>query len=259
MEVDYADKINKLLRKAESTTFAEERDAYLEKAQKLMTLWGIDEAMLADRADKPREEIIKDTVEFGGIYKSALFKLATYPAGLHNVRTLYHNRTWGENKAVVITLIGFESDVRRVKMLATSLQLQALQALKTDSKQFIQDWMSGMEKFKARRSFVDGFCQGVYARLQNAVRAAEQEDAINRAAAANTTVEEASSEVAIVMRSRRDQVNDWMDREYGQLRTVRTGGYQSGGMGARAAGEAAGRRANTGDTGLGGGGGRLRG
>lgn len=246
VNMDYADKIAKLLRKAESTTFDAERDALMEKAQHLMTVYAIDEAMLANRTPSEREEIIMQALKYTGIYAKQLLKIGTAIARVNHCQCVMSHVTWEKPQHWDLQVNGFQGDVRRVTMLNASLQVQCLRALNTWAKsdEGIKSWMSGMQKFKARRTFIDGFAYGVQTKLFAADRAGRQEAVKNEAATAGVDEAVATESVGIVLRARDDQVKDWVDQSYGKLRYVRSS-YQSGGAGARQAGEAAGRRANT--------------
>ena len=72
------------------------------------------------------------------------------------------------------------------------------------------------------------------------------------AAETSQTVEESSSSVALVLRSRKDRVDEWFDKKYGNsLRSSRQS-YRRENYGARAAGSAAGSRADIGQGRVGG-------
>lgn len=262
----YADKIAKLLRLAESAGTEEEADTALQKAQQLMTAYSIDEMMIAKARgenQKVREEIIEMNIEYTGIFQAVLMDLGSAVARNNNCRCLYSKREKGwerdpetgktKPKAHLLHVIGFESDVRRTIMLDASLQLQQATAVKNWSKENVPGWASKMESFKMRRSFLAGFAQGVAQKLHEARVAGEAEAAQNEAARSNVTETEATESVALELRSRKDQVNDWVDQKYGRLRSSRSRGYQSGGYGAHSAGAAAGRAANTGGPSVGGG------
>lgn len=245
---DYADKIAKLLRKAESTTFDEERDALIAKAQHLMTVYAIDEAMLAQHGDAEREEIMCEMVTFTGVYMKDLAAITCVVAHANGVQPVLQNLTWKRPAQYGVSLNGFEGDVRRVRLLDTSLQLQCSAALQSWAKspEGIQSWMTAMQKFKARRSFILGFSYGLRRQLEAAKRAGQEEAVKSEATRTDTTEAEASESVALVLRARADQVSDWVDQQYGRLTYVNRR-VSGGGMNARAAGESAGRRASVSD------------
>lgn len=251
---DYADKIAKLLRKAESTTSDPERDALIAKAQKLMTTYSIDEAMLAGKGDAVREEIVQTVLEYVGIFQGFTMGIGSTIARANGCRTVFHKRTYTKPTAHLLTVHGFESDVRRVEMLNASLQVQCADALNRWWKTVDSSWMSAMERFKNRRQFVIGFNTGLHMQLQRATAEAKQETVARIAAEESKTEDEVSSSVALVLRDRKDAVDDWMDKNYGKLAS-RTRRYSSGSTG-QSAGMKAGLRANAGQHGSVGAGGK---
>ena len=74
----------------------------------------------------------------------------------------------------------------------------------------------------------------------------------------HASVDDASTSVVLVLKTRTDQVKDYMDEHYGNLRSTRSR-RTTGSMNAWGAGSRAGRNANTSTTGIGGPRGSLRG
>lgn len=250
----YADKIAKLLRKAENTDSQAEAEAFLAKAQELMTLYAIDEMMIARArgdVEKTREEIIQRAISYTGIFKSVLMSLGNTVIRHNDCRGVYMDHNWEKPKRTVLTVTGFESDVDRACLIESSIQLQCASALAAWWKQQDASYLSNMERFKARREFILGFTSGLSAKLAQANREAERQAAQAEAERSNITVEQATDSVALELRSRKDRVNDWMDNHYGRLRSS-TRSYSRGGLGASGAGYAAGQAANTGSPSVGG-------
>jgi hypothetical protein len=236
----YADKIAKLLAKAESTT-PQEADALIAKAQELMTKYAIDMALVdALRAGKERrEEIIEAIVEYAGTYRMATWRLAHTVATANNCRTMLADDT--RERVSHLHVIGFESDVERVRMLDASLQIQMARALNAWAPENTQ-YLDRNQKFAARRQFMFSFTQGVKEKLSTGSAAGE------RAA----KKEHGSTSVELVLKSRKDSVNDWMDEQYGRsLRAVKRN-YKAGSMSAHSAGLSAGRSADVGNPKVGG-------
>lgn len=249
MERDYADTIRKLLDKAESTTFEEERDTFLAKAQHLMTLYGIDAAMIQAARPAEREELVEAEIPFAGIYRANEMSLASAVAAVNDCRVWYTTNTWTKPHRNIMHIAGFKSDVDRVVMLTTSLQVQMATAKAAFRKELPSYFASG-DKYRATRTFIDGYITGVRGKLEAAKKAATDEAVAARAEASGKTVEETSTEVGIVLRSRKDQVSDWVDSTHGKFRTV-SRRQRSGGYSAFDAGRAAGSRADTGQTRMG--------
>src|SRR4029453_7455356 len=103
-------------------------------------------------------------------------------------------------------------------MLETSLQLQMARALQAWWKQEDRSWMSKTQNVRARQSFMEGFTYGVDAKLAKARMAGRQ-------AAEKSAGTDGKESVALVLRSRKDRVDEWMDKKYGNLRAGR-GSYR---------------------------------
>lgn len=238
---DYAAKIAALLRQAENSSVTEaEAQVFLSKAQSLMTRYAISEALIeAAKTGQESEKIVSDQIAYGGVYSAALFDIGAAIARANNCRPLVHKTS----KSTVLTLNGFASDVARVKMLDTSVQIQASGGLVKYWAGVDSSWMSPMQKFKARREYLFGFARGLTMQLTKARREGER-------AAQATEVERGSSSdsVALVLQSRKVRVDEWMDTTYGKLRTS-TRNYSYGGADAGAAGTTAGRSADVSSSG----------
>lgn len=248
----YADKISKLLRKAESTT-PEEADLLIAKAQELMRQYAISEAMLDAARGIERDEIVQEEFIYVGIMRKEL--------GLLGWRVLVANNckgvltTWMTREVNgkmykqthVYTATGFKTDVDRARMLDASLQVQAASAMASWWKTKDSSWMSKTQTHRERQQFLYGYATAVGARLaaaNKAGKAAAIKDESDRTGA------DATTSVEMVLASRTDRVNDWYDKKYGKtLRSVRMS-YGGGSAGAHSAGSEAGRNANIGQTGV---------
>lgn len=265
----YAEKIAKLLRKAESTTSDAEAEALVAKAQQLMIKWSIDQDML-DRANgKAKQEVVvEQNVTYTGIYHQALVQTGFAIARNMHCRVIQSKqraqKAWTsfdgvehprQKAGTVMHVVGFESDVENVKMIDASVQIQCAQAQQrwwknNDRK----EWMSSMESYKAKREFIFGFARGLSIQLAEANRAAQAESAADEAArhgGGEEAVANANAGVALVVKTKKQQVDDWVDDQYGDsLRSV-SHRYSHGGYDAGAAGQSAGKSANVGRSGIG--------
>lgn len=233
----YADKIAKLLRKAESTNSQEEADALFSKAQELMLTYAISEEMLAKAQGKTIEDkIVTDYIDYSGSYREALFDIGAAIARANDCKVLITKNAYagyddkGKMKTVTrLTMIGFRSDVDRVRLLDASIQIQAALALRNWAKENVKGYWSGMEKYKQRRAFLFGYASGLSAQLMDA----------RRAAVKTVSDEHGEKGVALVLADKSARVKDWMDEQYGNsLRTVKrsyekpaggfTGGFNAG-------------------------------
>lgn len=165
------DKITKLLAKAERTDNPAEAEAFTAKAMELMNRWMIDEAMLAAHggAGKP-DTVIKFVVDITGTYHAGHERLVCALGrgfGFKNVLLGGTHKSW--NKTGVhqrVAWIGFESDVEKAKLLYGSLLIQMAAALKHHTASPGFKSLTGMDKFKTRRSFMFGFADEIARRLK---------------------------------------------------------------------------------------------
>jgi hypothetical protein len=252
----YAEKINKLLAKAESTT-PEEAEALFAKAQELMTKYAIDQAMMDSVRGVTVDEIGKHVFLYGGYYAADHGNLAYAVTRNNDLRAVYQRSgEWTGTREVngkkykmwyELTAIGFKSDLDRAVLLDTSLQLQMARALAAWWKEEDRSWMSKTQNVRARQSFMAGFADGVARKLQEATAAGRRAAEKSEAERSHTTDDAAKESVALVLRSRKDRVDDWMDQHYGKLRAGRSS-YRKQDGSARGAGHAAGSRADVGQS-----------
>lgn len=220
-----------------------------------MTLYAIDEAMIAAaRGDnlKTREEIIQKDIAYTDIFQAALMEIGSTLVRHNDCRCVFYNNKYSKPTNHRLTITGFESDVERVIMLDASLQIQCQRAMLSWWASEDRSWYSKMDSFKSRRDFIFGFAAGLANQLYQANEAAKKEAVKNEAVRSSTTETEASESVALVLRTKKEQVGDWYDNHYGNsLRSV-SRNYQSGMGGGRAAGHAAGSSADVGRSQVGG-------
>jgi len=241
----YAEKIAKLLRKAESTKFPEEAETLISKAQELMLKYAIDEEMLARAAGKEMKDEIGTTfIVYTGSMQQAIMQLGLAIARANGCKLLLEKRDWA--KESVLHVIGFKSDRDHVVMLDTSVQIQCTHALTVWWKaQDKAQYETAGEKWRARREFIYGFAQGVQERLTEARKAATQEATVTHGPG-----------VGLVLVSKKAQLDEYWDGlSKGKGRTSHR---QSGGRAARDAGHTAGRNVDAGHTGVRGAKGSLR-
>jgi hypothetical protein len=236
----YADKIAKLLAKAESTT-PEEAELLIAKAQELMQRYAIDQFMVDAARGVEREEIMTTVFRYEGTYRQAHAQIAWEVLRANGCRGVYTDNP--TRRIYELEVVGFQSDVDRTRIVETSLQIQAQRALNAWwGSSPMHAALDRNRKFNSRREFLFGFATGTQAALRTANASAQRS-----AQAAQKSGP--SDSVALVLRSRADRVDEWMDKSYGRLRSVNRN-YKSGGAGAGSAGRAAGARADVGQPGL---------
>lgn len=229
------DLIAKLLAKAESTT-PEEAEALTEHAERLMSKYLIDQAVIdarRAREGKTHEKIVEKRRDYKGNFAGEMFNIGRHVAwGMGTVKTMQST----SKGFFHLYLVGFESDVAQAELLIDSLEVQAMVAVRAWWKENKADYshLSGYNQEKARRSFVNGFGEGAGTRIFR-----------NR----KVIIEEASTGTELVLVDRTKQVDDYVaDRtaggKRGRSRNAATGGAAS------ADGFVAGQNANTGEKGL---------
>lgn len=185
----YAEKIAKLLRKAESTT-PEEAEALMAKAQELMTKYAIDEAMIAAARGLHESlgEVLKEEFVLVGIYRFPMTRLTRAVMLSNDVEDIQLSgvnwrRIGGKmyKETVVLYGVGFKADLDRVRMLQTSLMLQALSAESAwwrENSNLYSHLPKGKQHL-AKRGFLFAFADGAYLKMREATQrgkaAAERE------------------------------------------------------------------------------------
>jgi Protein of unknown function (DUF2786) len=237
MNAKYVDRIQALLAKAESTT-PEEAELLTAKAEELMLKYGIEQAMLESRSGVKAEQIVKRHIDFEDSYGTQRMMAAHHIAqayGNGSIRTL--KMTLGRAYHQRLYLIGFESDVDQAILLINSLNLQAAVALRAWWSGFAdKKYLTSSEQYIEKRTFIEKFGMGAAHRI-TASRA--------------KVVEESGTGTELVLRDRASLVDDWMreNQRVGKARASRASqGYYGGGAGYRA-----GKNANVGQKGVGGG------
>lgn len=230
--------IRALLAKAEATTFAAEAEAFTAKASELMTRYALDEAMIwADHRNgsgvptEIRIEVLRPFVA----QKAVLIHSVAQVFGCRAIRL----GSFGDQAGELVSIVGFEADLKLVNTLVTSLFLQLTTAMTRPSVHMPARTSSQVAAW--RRSFIMGFTATVSDRL----RADHRRAADDTTAAASST----SRSVELVLRDRLAVVEDEFRDRYPRVRTssVSTGTSDAG----RRAGTSAGRSADLGTRRLG--------
>ena len=208
------ERIRNLLNKAESTTFEAEAMAFTAKAQELMTRHAIDAALL--QQSKPLDEQpIAIRVPIDPPYADIKSLLLQIVAQASRCRAVYHTGI------ALSTVVGFATDVAAVEMLFTSLLVQAQTGLAEAAKRAPAGGRTRKQSF--RSAFLAAFSDRISERLR----------AINDAVLAEAEAANGSAFLP-VLRSRADQVDDWIATHFGELQNspVRRGfdpdGWSSG-------------------------------
>lgn len=220
-------KVIALLDKAEATPFPEEAEAFTAKAQDLITRHGIESAVAQARSgDRSTEEVTTVTIKVKAPYIRPKVAVINGVAQANRCRLILV----GKDRALVI---GFPSDIALVEVLSASLLIQATRAMEAATRTYLYDDVKAF-----RNAFLVGFAAEVGARLKEA------------AEHARTDVEaETGTSVALVLRDRAKDIDDFVGQEFPNLRKI--GASVSNGLGARR-GRDAGARADIGNKRVGG-------
>lgn len=233
---NYAQKIAKLLTKAEGTDNPEEAAAYTEMAERWMVKWGIEEAVARAHMQKKAvraEEIIVEELDYDGRFAPAdvLFGHCVC-RGLGNLRTIQVDKRSFEG-TITLRIVGHASDVARALWLATSLQLQAAVAMDVwykEARKYELRHLSQHEKFKAKRQFLISFAHTCEDRLTEMRKSAIEETSDTKG-------------TELVLLDRKTLVDNRVSEMYPNLGKARG---MAGSMFGQAAGKQAGNRANIG-------------
>lgn len=229
MTIDIAQRIRALLDKAENTDYVHERDAFTAKAMSLMAEYRITEAMVdATRAPQDRRgRITERDIGLGsGPYVRARLGLLCQVADANSASVVTHVGWDGR----IATVHGYQSDLARIEMLYTSLLVQAT----TEAGRVAIP--RGSSTVSVRRSFLFGFAAQVGERLAEVHHAAAR-----TAESTSTPTGTGGPSVAVVLADRRADVDEYVQRRYGRLGTLRAATVSRAGYGE---GRAAGARAD---------------
>lgn len=115
-------KVRGLLAKAESTPFPEEAEALSAKAQELMARYAFEQAVVEGIDDRP-QDAAAHRLWLNAPYQGPKAQLVDVVAGANRCRAVFYP------KLGCVVLVGHETDLEIVTMLARSLQVQAEHAL----------------------------------------------------------------------------------------------------------------------------------
>jgi hypothetical protein len=167
----------------------------------------VDAAMLAVASEDTRDTTDKLRMEVMDPYSAEKAQLANGVSQAMGGRLVQHPGT-GPGQIVAVTVIGFRSDLRRIKLTYTSLLLQVTRSV---VHQRPPEW-SRESTTAFRRTYLPGFSGEVYRRLLAAERGAvERHDA----------APSAGPSAALVLADRRSLVQRAYDGQYGNLKPKR--------------------------------------
>ena len=163
-------RIEALLRKAESTNSDEERETLSAKAEELMIKYSIDQAML-DPDRNTEDQIVSVQTHIRGIYQMIHMSSALSVVQAMGARG-YYSDLRRLNKTVVVTVIDFESTIGLVQRMVDSTLAQSMMSMGFWWTANKNEWAAS-QGYMARRSFLEGFGRGVADRIRR-----EREEAV---------------------------------------------------------------------------------
>ncbi len=170
---DIIERVRALIAKAESSPFPAEADAFMAKAQQLISQHAIDQALLVG-ADP--SSIGHDQVPMTGSYTRERAHIWGASARANRCEVLTQT-TYRSNRVQELSLIGRKQDRELVHLLATSLEVQAVTRMAS-----IDTSRSPETPVVQRRSFLRGFAVEVDKRLRSANRQHQAETPMRPAA-----------------------------------------------------------------------------
>lgn len=151
-------RVRALLSQAESTTFEEEAEAFMAKAQELIARHAIDQALL-HTVDDIGEPAIR-RLYLDDPYPGEKAQLMGAVASANRCRIVWHTDFgWA-------TAFGYDQDLDAVELIGTSLLAQATSVMLRHGSSVDASGRSRTRSF--RRSFILGFAQRIGVRLQQA-------------------------------------------------------------------------------------------
>ena len=163
MSEKIVNRIEALLRKAESTHSDEEREMLSAKAEELMIKYSIDQAML-DPDRNTEDQIISVQIYIRGIYQMAHMASALGVVKAMGARGYYMDHRHLD-KTVVVTVIDFESTIGLVQRMVDSLLAQSMMSMGFWWAANKNEWPA-KAGYMARRSYLEGFGRGVADRIR---------------------------------------------------------------------------------------------
>lgn len=218
-------RVRKLLDKATATTNPYEAEAFSKKAAELVARHRIDPEHLSAVGAGDNLEIREFTLGRGA-YVRARLALLMAVAEPHDVRVVFGSSSSG----MVAHAAGYRSDLDVVELMYNSLHQQAA----TQMTSVRRATPAATQRF--RRSFLFGYADQIGEMLGEARKTVEREQAAPAV----------SGSTELALRNRVEQVEQYLQREFGRVRTARApSAAQAGGWNA---GAAAADRADVGRT-----------
>lgn len=200
-------KIEALLRKAESTEFAEEKEAFINKAFALMHKHNVDQATLnLERTERPNYS--KLTINSGHTYSREEQILAIAMEEIFDILVLQQRHNGKSGRSFMF--YGPETVLSNIDFLWKSLTLQLWQALWAADKQHKQKMQeiygrkpTRSETIDFRHAFFESYCTRVRHRLIERYKMLLKQDT--------------SGKAELALRNQKESITDWFTSEVGVI------------------------------------------
>jgi hypothetical protein len=170
-------RVRALLAKAESTEFAEEADAFMAKAQDLMTRHSLDRALL-EQDPGVAPVVVARRIWLDDPYVQAKSLLVSVVAESSRCQAV------ASSDLGVVTVVGHPDDCEIVELLVTSLLVQATRHISALATRAPSGWSSASSRAPSfRRSFLVAFASRIGKRLEQTSRDATADVAAQLGAA----------------------------------------------------------------------------
>ena len=237
------DRVRKLIAQAENTDFEHEAESFLAHAERLMTKFDIEEALLT-QAGKQLSDVISKRQFYvdAGSYQAPQMRLIAGVARAHDLNDMVQLAPVliEGKKKIPVEVWGYETDLEYIDMLITSLFLQAAEAIhKPDVvEEMNAECYYPAHKIAWKNAFMLGFAGRVSSRLSEAADEAKQEVVQEQ--------EVTSQSVELALMDKSKLVTEAFKSRYGRLTRGGTSSAGSGGGSGRSHGSKAGDRARLG-------------
>lgn len=214
-------RITALLAKSESTGYGPEADAYLSKAQELMTRYSIDAAMLRVSEPAAASGVICAEIRLCAPRGRSL---ARFNQLLAVIAVPNSCRAFAQGSTGLGSIVGFAEDVDRVRELFALLSMQ----MQAECNRRMKTRVSAEHGATFRAAFYAGFTSAIAQRLQDAAAAATEQASFDYGMSAH-----------VVLRDKREAVSQHPSLRHlsvAQTGRVRSGdGYRAGSAAGRSA------------------------
>lgn len=215
MATDSLETIAAILNKAENTNSEAERNTFMEAAQRKAARIGVDLAMAQQHTKTQQEKAGKPITKRVPCGEKGDFRRQRYAELLYKIGNVNDLREWIDGAGHWVELTGLKSDIEMTELMYGSLLFQMV----SECQEYLAsgEWKeSAKTVHSARDSFYHGFIDAVIPRLWSAKRDAMAE--------AERDYQEHGESTALVLKNKRQEVNDAYRELHPTIRRARLSG-----------------------------------